>query len=1410
MNLFDLFNNPKQKLSEGGNLAIGQDQADHINLQVTNRSYIVPILNNLLGAINSGFSKQYKTPLWSPESLQKQTFLSGSSLHFFNVSGISDEQFVAKKPKVGDIDTMVSKEAEPNLEQFLTANKGKTFGPATLIGFQRGNEQFSSLWSLQDPPIKVQIDLEFVEQQSGEPTDWARFSHSSSWDDLQAGVKGVFHKFLIQSFGVLSQKTFLLRKAVGRGKAKAEQDIPTTDNMVSFAVSSKEGGGLRAKYEPVLDDQGLPLVIDGQQVMRALPAQNYEQEIDKIFLTMFGDRIGPKQAKQLSSKFWSFVGLLDVMNELLEPEEKQQVADSFVGKVFGKGAQGLYKGDPKRDASEKTAALTAMFSKLQLQPPADLEQMKQEYMNSYRVTSESINEAEVKAQFRKNMPHLRDLKAIDFLDLIDEINDGNGNFKLQNIPLNVKVDGFGGRFGKNAEGKPFMATSRTEPRYEAGFVSYHQKKGTTDPEILGRAKIFDDLFNEMMAAVKLVDSKLGPEFLVNKQITCEVLFLPFATETSEGKLKFVGIAYDKLPSGVQLALVPFRVVDATSGEDLPEAQDIVKQLTSLGRQGSVMFIDNSLTQQEGLDVTEIINPLDNIEELKQIVSDTTGKRDRASLQLRREVEEKLQPIKLELEKAIINDPNIIGKDILGQDYEGIVINSRLGPIKVTSQEQRKVIADKQAAKSAARAEQPRENQNKTAVVAIGSFVGHIGHEQLWDYTTKKAKELGGDPYLFIGNAQGKDDPIPPNVKVQTWHKMYPQYAKNISTVTQEGGSLMQKIKHELINPLPGKPPRYDNIVIMVGEDQANMNIANALMKAVTKFQGYEHVKVSLEATPRGTGMSFTKLRNILKDPNATEQQQLAVWSQGFDVNKLGADWIKHLMDITRQGMGIKNTQQTPQPQPAPVVAERLFNALMRPNKEINESTSIDSALKIVVNDIGEPITAVYDKLKFMAKRYVHDHGELNRGWKMVEMGEGARWVQGMYNAQLKGALFALTKYNPKRTRDLQQFLAGREVKGEIELKRSFNNISNELPEILAKVGNYIESPELTKASRRWMQNKTEYENYIDSLGDNEDDYGTPTTKPEKNKLPGQQKAQADQIVNDILKRLPSKVAGDIRNAIARSPNKLQALQLELQNRGVKAPMAESLIEAARMSAAVKLQRAFDRERSKSDASRQRADRAKAEFEKEWKAKQEKEKGVAEGWKSKVAGAAMAAASLIGNPAHAGDDNANAGWRNLPDIVAHITMNVNGKTIEKEINLGTEYPSPMAAKLAVAKWLKEKGITNYSITLERVKSEVKEGDARYKVKSIGRDSKGDYYVSPNTGKKVYKQAKVGDHETPSGEHKPKVQMPYKEDQRLDPKCWKGYRKSGTKMKGGTRVNNCVPIGEHWEQHVAEAIKLLESK
>ena len=987
MKLFDLF---KKRISEGGNLAShtsvgaptvgftgvpGNYSAGKIDSK--NRAAMQPAVKQLLVDINNLFTKQYGKPIWSPELIEKEvsTFISGSSKRFMQLRqpnpnfnpqqpasdanpkeiGVTDKDFQRVKKKVGDIDTQIDRRLEPQIEEFIHKNIGANIGSATLLGTKKGSDQWLALWQIHEPPITLQVDLEFSDYTTDArgfevPTEWAQVSHGSAWEDLEVGMKGVFRQWLYRSLAKVAPTEKYIARIAGAGKNKgiklfggddgkelvADLDNPPPplhDANFSFAVASVGGGGVRAKYRQPTAEENVPLEINGVPVMVPLsPAESdYVKDMSQQFEQFFGIPAKGNETKMMAS----LVGTVELMKQYFTPEQQQIAVNEFLKINFGKGAQMIDADDPTSDFTTKMTAIDYLLDQTGMKNMRkQVLQMAKDYENAFNAKKapEPLAEAEVKAQLRKGMPHLRDLKAPDFLDLLDEIRDGNGRFRLQNIPLNVKIDGFGGRFGKNADGKPFMGTSRTEPRYQAGFVARHKQKGTTDPEVLGRAQLFDQLFNEMMNAVKLVDSKLGTEFLVNKQVTCEVLYLPFATETPEGKLKFVGIHYDKLPEGVQLALVPFRVVDATTGEDLEESNDFIKELLSVGSSGSVMFIDNSLTQKEGLDVTEIINPLDNLEQLKQIVSDTSGKRDRISQQLKREIEEKLQPIKLSLEKAIIEDPNIIGKDILGQDYEGIVINSRLGPIKVTSQEQKQVIANKNAAKVAARAEQPRESSNKTAVVAIGSFIGHKGHEELFNYTIDKAKEVGGDPYLFIGNAEGKDDPIPPAVKVQTWHKLYPQYTKNISTVVS-GGSLIQKIKHELINPLPGKSPRYDNIIIMVGEDRAGMNMPTALMKAVNKFPGYEHVKVRLEVTPRGTGISGTALRNSLK--NDPPEKALAIWSNAFDVNKLGVDWIKHLMDITKKGMGIAQ-QPVQQPAPAPVVAERLSTALIRPR--VKEAT----------------------------------------------------------------------------------------------------------------------------------------------------------------------------------------------------------------------------------------------------------------------------------------------------------------------------------------------------------------------------------------------------------------------------------------------------------------------------------------
>ena len=908
----------RKHLIEGGNLSIGSHEAQNLDLKVTNRNFMVPKLNELLNAINVEYNKSFKQSLWSPKLLASGEFLSGSSLHFFNVKGIDDETFVAKKPSVGDIDTMVDKTKESNLQQFLTAYTDKQIGPATFLGFQRGNEQFSGLFELQDPPVKIQIDFEFVAFEKDTPTDWARFSHSSSWDDLQAGVKGVFHKWLIQSLTSLTKQNFTLRKMKGRGKLKQEVDEPMTDNMFSFAVSSKEGGGLRAKYEPVLNDKSKPLVVNGLPVMREAPPAGYQQDIGQIFSTILGKRLNAKQAQLLKQKFWSFTGLLEVMNTLLSLEEKQEVLTSFLQKTIGTGAQGMYKNNPDKDISEKTVAINTMLQTLKMPKPPNLNQMLTAYRQAYKMTAadegiqtskdivksmakNTLDEA-IPSYKRKGIQHIynpgssTEMKDIDFINFCKEIAQDGGKF--DNVPINLKVDGAGVRFGKTPEGEPFFMTSRVEkPMTKANigdFEAYGRSQGQTD-EQLARTQNYDKALSTIVNAKFMKD--IPPDTIVQ----AEMLFNPMAQQENGG-YKFVNIPYDPKKLGKIMTLVPISVKQYSTGETSSNFNKI-KQALIKDSTTEIKMINNTLPHK-GIDVNNIVNPI--VKNSSALLSAVSQRGDTIDKQKAKTI---LTKARQALSNAIINSP-IQGKDQLGKMIEGLVINMPSGTLaKVTSPDMQQKMSAKQLANKT-----PTSTSNKTAVVAIGSFVGHKGHQELWNYTVNKAKELGGDPYLFIGNAEGKDDPIPPAIKVQTWHKLYPQWASHMSTVI-EGGSLMQKIKHELINPQPGKPPRYDNIIIMVGEDRKDMPIANALMKAVNKFAGYEHVKVSLDVTPRGQGISGTALRKMARVySQGGKEEAMDFWRDAFNGGSFGAkplpdSWIDHLMKVTLQGMGMQTIKE---------------------------------------------------------------------------------------------------------------------------------------------------------------------------------------------------------------------------------------------------------------------------------------------------------------------------------------------------------------------------------------------------------------------------------------------------------------------------------------------------------------------
>ena len=106
----------------------------------------------------------------------------------------------------------------------------------------------------------------------------------------------------------------------------------------------------------------------------------------------------------------------------------------------------------------------------------------------------------------------------------------------------------------------------------------------------------------------------------------------------------------------------------------------------------------------------------------------------------------------------------------------------------------------------------------------------------------------------------------------------------------------------------------------------------------------------------------------------------------------------------------------------------------------------------------------------------------------------------------------------------------------------------------------------------------------------------------------------------------------------------------------------------------------------------------------------KKQDVDEGWDDiKKFGKKAAVAGAIGLGALGGAQaqDAPSGEDMLPDIVAHVTFKVDGKTITKDINLGTAYKSPGQAGDALAKFLKSKGIKYYDYSLERVKPKDKD-------------------------------------------------------------------------------------------------------
>lgn len=298
------------------------------------------------------------------------------------------------------------------------------------------------------------------------------------------------------------------------------------------------------------------------------------------------------------------------------------------------------------------------------------------------ITFKQFLTEEVAQTKRKGIVHLQDMRPLDFLQFAHEIS-SSFKGKLKDINVDLKADGLGARFGKDAKGKFFFETSNSGPIQKAkAFSTFTSAKGASEISIT-RAFHYDDIFDALEA------SNLWSDLPANCKVIVEIMYNPMSEEAEDG-IKFVSVKYDKNKLGSLMTIVPISVIIASSGEHHPDEKDIIADI--LKKSSSEIKIVSPKLGKLSLDVKTELEPLSLIgPDVEQVIKSLKH----ADKQKKQEYIAILNAIKSEIADKILLHP-IKGKDILGIENEGYILEWNGKLFKVTTSQFK---ANKKAEKS---------------------------------------------------------------------------------------------------------------------------------------------------------------------------------------------------------------------------------------------------------------------------------------------------------------------------------------------------------------------------------------------------------------------------------------------------------------------------------------------------------------------------------------------------------------------------------------------------------------------------------------------------------------------------------------------------------------------------------------
>lgn len=241
--------------------------------------------------------------------------------------------------------------------------------------------------------------------------------------------------------------------------------------------------------------------------------------------------------------------------------------------------------------------------------------------------------------------------------------------------------------------------------------------------------------------------------------------------------------------------------------------------------------------------------------------------------------------------------------------------------------------------------------------------------------------------------------------------------------------------------------------------------------------------------------------------------------------------------LKENGVGIVNAQNSTK-DVGPSTTRKNLKAF-----NLVEGPSLESTVRAIVADTGNSINMLYDAMDSAAKTFVDNRGDI-KGLPIVLGGLKSRWMDKFYVNRLQSELHDLTKFYPKSAANLRRLLmAG---------LPNYTMVYEVVPFNLMRIGQIENNNDLLKAGMNWNARAERHKEYVQKLkAELVDDPKTPPKPKDKaTSVYSTQYSMVELVITDALSKLPKKVAGEIRNAIARSDNKLLALQKELAKRGI--------------------------------------------------------------------------------------------------------------------------------------------------------------------------------------------------------------------------------------------------------------------